>query len=266
VTNKKWGSQAPWAEDVARSRGRAKYNSIRKLQARLRRLAIVRRLRHVGDIHQRGWQRQLAEEFGVVRSVICEDVKQILTAGGLSRHADEKQRGAGASCRPHQAKEDTMSQRCTVRLPDALYEYLQIEAKARQCGVSALVRQGLERLLGLASDHSAESPKAPEPVASSMPTLHDCTEAILAQLPGDVRESIVNRARVLELSMFQVLRAMLIVQLPPCQPSPQVSGMARPQTQFLRWQELNRQRQLGAAPAPAAPTAGTSSSIIGART
>ena len=58
-----------------------------------------------------------------------------------------------------------MSQRCTVRLPDTLFEFLQIEAEARQCGVSDLIRQGLERLLGLASDHGAEPPKAPEPVA-----------------------------------------------------------------------------------------------------
>jgi hypothetical protein len=60
VTNSEWASQAPWAEVVARSRGRANYNSIRKSRAGLRQLAIVRRLRHVGDIHQRGLQRQLA--------------------------------------------------------------------------------------------------------------------------------------------------------------------------------------------------------------
>src|SRR5918996_5858573 len=66
VTNSAWASPAPWAEVVARSRGRAKYNSIRRLRARLRRLAIVRRLRHVGDIHQRGLQRRLSEELGVV--------------------------------------------------------------------------------------------------------------------------------------------------------------------------------------------------------
>ena len=160
---------------VARSRGRAKYNSIRKLRAKLRRLAIVRRLRHVGDIHQRGLQGQLAEELGVVRSVICEDMKQILAAGGLGGHADGKQRGTGASRRPHQAKEDTMSQRCTVRLPDTLYEFLQIEADARQCGVSDLIREGLERLLGLESDHGAEPPKAPEPAPLSTPTPHDCS-------------------------------------------------------------------------------------------
>jgi len=180
-----------------------------------------------------------------VASVICEDLKQIMTAGGLGRHADEQQRGNGARRRPHQAKEDTMSQRCTVRLPDMLYEFLQIEADARQCGVSDLIREGLERLLGIASDHRAESPKAPEPVAMSAPPPHDCVETVLSRLPLDVREDIMTRARLLEMPTSQVLRALLVAQLPPSQPSQQVSGTARPQTEFLRWQEINRQRQLG---------------------
>ena len=113
VTKSAWASPAPWVEVVARSRGRAKYNSIRKLRARVRRLAIIRRLRYVDDIHQRGLQRQLAEELGIVASVICEDFKQILAA----RHADGKPRGTRASRRPPRAQEETMSQRCTVRLP-----------------------------------------------------------------------------------------------------------------------------------------------------
>jgi hypothetical protein len=266
VTNREWASPAPWAEVVARSRGRAKYNSIRRLRAWLRRLAIVRRLRHVGDIHQRGLQRQLAEELGVVRGVICADLKQIMAAGGLGMHADERQRGTGAGCRAHQAKEKTLSQRCTVRLPDALYEYLQIEADARRCGVSDLIRQGLERLLGLTSDRGAEPPRTPKAAPSSTPPPHDCVETVLARLPLDVREDILARARLLEMPTFQVLRALLIAQLPPSQPAPQVSGMGRPQTQFIRWQELNRQQQLGSALAPAAPTSGTSSSTTGART
>ena len=63
-----------------------------------------------------------------------------------------------------------MSQRCTVRLPDTLYENLQIEADARQCGVSDVIREALERLLGVTSDHSAEPPRAPEPVPLSTPS------------------------------------------------------------------------------------------------
>jgi hypothetical protein len=85
-------------------------------------------------------------------------------------------------------------------------------------------------------------------------------------LPMDVREAIMERARVLDLPVSQVVTAMLIVQQPPIQLSPQVSGTARPQSQFLRWQEINRQRQLGTAPLPVTPTSGTSSSTTGART
>jgi len=265
VTNSEWASPAPWAEVVARSRGRAKYNSIRKLQARLRRLAIVRRLRQVGDLHQRGLQRQLAEELGVVRSVICEDFKQIMAAGRIGWHADEKPRGAGASHRPPRAKEEAMSPRCTVRLPNMLYEFLQIEADARQCGVSDLIREGLERLLGLETDHGAKPPRAPEPVDSSPPTPHDCAETVLARLPGEVREHIMEQARVLELPVSKALASMLMVQLAPSQPAAQVSGTVRPQTEFVRWQEINRQRQLGAAPPPAARAPGTSIPATDAR-
>jgi hypothetical protein len=60
VTNKEWASLVPWEEVVARSRGRAKYNAIRKVRAQVRRLAIVRRLRQVG--FQQGVQHQLAWE------------------------------------------------------------------------------------------------------------------------------------------------------------------------------------------------------------
>ena len=227
MTNREWGSQAPWAEVVARSRGRAKYNSTRKLQARLRRLTIVRRLRHVGDIRQRGLQRQLAEELGVVRSVICEDVKQILAAGGLGRHADEKPRGTGASRSPHQAKEKTMSQRCTVRLPDMLYEFLQIEADARQCGVSDLIREGLEHLLGLASDHGTKSTKAPEPAPLSTLPPHDCGQTVLARLLPEVRTRIVETASLLNMSVLHIIQSLLIAQpWPKDQAAPQVPQAA----------------------------------------
>jgi Arc/MetJ-type ribon-helix-helix transcriptional regulator len=156
-----------------------------------------------------------------------------------------------------------MSQRSTVRLPDMLSEFLQIEADARQCSTSDLIREALERLLGLAPDADAKSPKAPEPAPLS--PLHDCTERLIARLPMDVREDILARARALDLPVSKVVTSMLIAKIPPSQPSPQVSGTVRPQTAFVRWQEINRQRQLGGATPPAAPTSGSSSSTTGAR-
>ena len=158
-----------------------------------------------------------------------------------------------------------MSQRCTFRLPATIYEFLQIEADARQCSTSDVIREALERLLGLTSDCGAKPPKAPELDTLSPPTPHDRTEAVLARLPGDVREGIMERARLLDLPVSKVVTAMLMVQQQPSQPSPQVSGTARPQTQFLRWQKINRQRQLGAAPPPVAPAPGTSRPATGAK-
>jgi hypothetical protein len=235
---------------VARSRGRAKYNSIRKLRARLRRLAIIRRLRYVDDIHQRGLQRQLAEELGVVASVICEDLKQIMAAGGPGGHAGGIPRGTRVRRRPPQAKEEAMSQRCTVRLPDMLFDFLQIEADARQCRVSDLIREGLERLLGLTSDDGAEPSKAPEPAPLSTPTPHDCTETILARLLPEVRTRILETASLLNMSVLHIIRSLLIAQTwPKDQAAPQV-----PQAALL-----------DAAPASAAPAPRTSSPTTGAR-
>ena len=158
-----------------------------------------------------------------------------------------------------------MSQRCTVRFPDTLYEFLQIEAEARQCGVSDLIRQGLERLLGLEADRASNPLRAHEKVALSTPTSHDCLETVMTRLPMDVREGIEERARLLDLPVSTVVTSMLIVQQPPSQPSPQVSGTVRPQSQFLRWQELNRQRPLGTAPPPVTPAPGTSRPATDAR-
>jgi hypothetical protein len=197
----------------------------------------------------RGLQRQSAEELGGVASVICEDMKQNLAAGGLGGHADGKLRGTRVSRRPHQVKEDTMSQRCTVRLPDTLYEYLQIEAEARQCGVSDLIREGLERLLGLASDRGSELPRAPEPVLLPTPPPHDCGQTVLAQLLPEVRTRIVETASLLNVSVLHIIRSLLIAQTwPKDQAAPQV-----PQAALL-----------DAAPASATSTPGTSLRTTGA--
>jgi Arc/MetJ-type ribon-helix-helix transcriptional regulator len=234
------------------------------MRAKLRRLAIVRRLRHVGDIHQRGLQRQLAEELGVVASVICEDFKKILAVPRLGGHVNERQGSTRGGGRLHQPKEEAMSQRCTVRLPDMLYEFLHIEA--RQRSTSDGIREALERLLGLASAHRAETSEAPEQVAMSAPAPHDCTETVLARLPLDVREDILARARLLDLPVSQVVTSLLIVQQPSSQPVPQVSGATRPQTAFARWLEIHRQRPHGsevvlpdAAPSSTTPIPGTAS-------
>jgi Arc/MetJ-type ribon-helix-helix transcriptional regulator len=250
VTKHEWARPAPWMEVVARSGGRAKYNSIRKLRARLRRWAIVRRLRYVDDIHQRGLKRQLAEELGVVANVICEDIKQIMAAGGPGGYSNGKPRDTGVRRRPHQPKEEAMSQRCTVRLPDMIYEFVQIEADARQCSTSDVIRDALAHLLGLASDHGAKSTKAPEPAPLSTLPPHDCGQTVLAQLLPEVRTRIVETARLLNVSVLHIIRSLLIAQTwPKDQAAPQV-----PQAALL-----------DAAPASATPIPRTSPSATGAR-
>jgi hypothetical protein len=263
-----WSADTSWTEVCQRANGRRKYHSLRRLHARLRRQQVARHLRREGLGY--GVKARLACTLGVSKATITSDVRAILAmpVRDFYRQRHQGVRRASATGRRGQApqlKEDTMSQRCTVRLPDVLYEYLQIEADARQSGVSDLIREGLARLLGLASDHGAEPPRAPEPVALSTPPPHDYAESVLARLPGDVREGIEERARLLDLPVSKVVTSMLIVQLPPSQPSPQVSGTARPQTEFLRWQEINRQRQetsevalLDTAPSSSAPILGTS--------
>jgi hypothetical protein len=249
--------------------GGANITSLRRLHARLRRQQVAQHLQREGLGY--GVRARLAHSLGVSKATITSDVRAILAMpeGDFRRQRHQSVRRASATGRGGKSpcnKEDTMSQRCTVRLPDTLYEFLQIEADARQCGVSDLIREGLEHVLGVSSDHDAAPSKAPEPAPLSTPTPHDCTETVLARLPMDVREDILARARLLEMPTFHVLRALLIAQLPPSQPAPQGPETARPQTEFRRWQEINRQRQLGTAPPPAAPTSGTSSSTTGART
>jgi len=143
-----------------------------------------------------------------------------------------------------------MSQHCTVRLPDTLDEYLQIEADARQCGVSDLIREGLEHLLGLASDHGAEPPKIPEPVALSTPAPHNCVESVLARLPGEVRTRIVETARLLNMLVLLILRSLVIAaSWPKGQASPQVPQVVLSDAALL----------------PTTPAPGTSPPDTGAR-
>jgi hypothetical protein len=95
---------------------------------------------------------------------------------------------------------------------------------------------------------------------------HDCVETVLVRLLPDVREAIIERARVLDLPMSKVVTAMLIVQQPPSQSSPQVPYTARPEKKFITWQTFKRRWQQGsevvlpdAAPSSTAPIPGTAS-------
>jgi Arc/MetJ-type ribon-helix-helix transcriptional regulator len=144
-----------------------------------------------------------------------------------------------------------MGVRCTVRLPDALHDRLQRAAEARRCGVSDVIREALERLLGSASDNGAEPPRAPEPAPLSMSTPHDCAQTVLAVLLPEVRARIVETASLLDMPVLHIIRSLLIAQTwPPGQASPQIPEAAL----------------AAAAPPPAAPAPWTSLPTTEART
>jgi hypothetical protein len=147
-----------------------------------------------------------------------------------------------------------MSARVTTRLPDQIYQRLLAVAQARALTPSDVIREALERHLGAASDPSADPLRRPEPVLPSTPPPHDCVQSVLARLPGEVREGIMERARVLELSASQVLTAMLIAQLPPSQSAPQSSGAVRPPLLEIGTWEAFKQRRRQGTEAPPAPT------------
>jgi Ribbon-helix-helix protein, copG family len=239
-----WSHPTTWTEVCQRASGRRKYHSIRRLQARLRRHQVAQHLRQEGLGY--GVKTELARSLGVSKATITSDVRAILAMppGEGGRQPTQKVRRASGTRhagKPPRAKEEVMNQRLTCRVPDTLYEFLQIEADARQRSTSDLIREALERLLGVAPDPGAKSPKAPEPAPLSPP--HDCTERLLARLPMDVREDILARARLLDLPVSKVVTAMLITESTPSQSSPPVSTTVRPEQEFITWQEFKRRHQ-----------------------
>jgi hypothetical protein len=122
-----WSAPSSWREVCQRANGRRKYHSIRRLHARLRRRQVARHLRHEGLGH--GVRARLARTLGVSKATITSDVRAILAMPvenfcrqrhqGVRRASETRRRG-----QPPRAQEEAMSQRCTVRLPDALYEFL----------------------------------------------------------------------------------------------------------------------------------------------
>jgi Arc/MetJ-type ribon-helix-helix transcriptional regulator len=238
-----WSAYTSWTEVCQRASGRRKYHSLRRLHARLRRQQVAQHLRCEGLGY--GVRARLARTLGVSKATITSDVRAILAmpesdCGGQRQQGGRRASETGQEGQRHRVKGDTMSQRYTFRLPDDLHEYVQIEADARQCSTSDVIREALGRLLGLTSDRGAESTPAPEPASRS--TAHDCTETVMTRLPMDVREGIAERARLLDLPVSKVVTAMLIAKLPPSQTASTVSGTARPQTESLTWQEFKRRR------------------------
>ena len=77
-TTSDWSRNTRWDEVCRRASGRRRYNAVRRLHAELRRNAIIKRAWELGTwLRERGFQAALARQFGVNRSTISRDVKQL---------------------------------------------------------------------------------------------------------------------------------------------------------------------------------------------
>jgi len=170
VRNGEWSAQVCWNEACARSSGRRRINAIRKIRARVRQQAVLRRLRELGDVTRRGVQRQLAREFGVSASVICRDVKRLF-ARPDARPAQTR--------RVPRPREVRMPEKISLRLSSALHRDVRQAARRGRMTPSAFIRVALEQVLGQSS--TAEVPA---------PLLDDAWELLLARCPADVQVAI----------------------------------------------------------------------------
>ena len=261
-----WSAPTSWAEVCQRVGGRRRYHSVRRLRARLRRHRVARCLAREGLGY--GVRARLARTLGVSKATITSDVRAILAmrVEDVSRPRPYRVRQVVAPAQkeaPPCVKEQTMGIRCTVRLPEGLHARLQLAADGRNGGASDVIREALGRHLGFGDDKGAEPPGARGTLPFVTPPPHDCAESVLARLPREVREGIVERARVLELPVSSVVTSRLIVPSPPSQPSLQGPSTARPQKDMLTWQEFKRRRQQGSDVALSDTTPSSAASALG---
>jgi hypothetical protein len=66
-----------------------------------------------------------------------------------------------------------------------LHARLQLAAEGRNGGVSDVIREALERLLGVASHNRDEPPKTPAPTTLPTPPRHDGVDTIPTHAPGE---------------------------------------------------------------------------------
>ena len=197
VPNIDWSAPVSWDEACARQAGRCRINAVRHLRARVRRQAVLRRLRELGDFPRRGIQAQLAREFHVAPSVISSDIRRLFEERRTP--PAQAQRSLTPPRRALQHPEAGMSHKISVRLPPALSAALQQAARGRGVSPSALVRTALHQFLGLSSPTGEPSAAAP-----------DAWEAVLARCPVDVQAKVRQAVDRTGLALGGVLRALLI--------------------------------------------------------
>jgi hypothetical protein len=75
VRNSSWSKPTDWETVCKRARGRANYNSVRRLQAQLRRREVLHLWWQWRD--KPGLQTLIAAHLGVHKSTICRDVQRL---------------------------------------------------------------------------------------------------------------------------------------------------------------------------------------------
>jgi hypothetical protein len=83
VRNTWWSQRVSWEEVCKRTRGRARYNSLRRLRARLRQREVLQLLARWG--WKPGVQSLIAAHLGVHRSTVCRDLHTLPTLLRTSR-------------------------------------------------------------------------------------------------------------------------------------------------------------------------------------
>jgi hypothetical protein len=197
-----WSTQVSWDEACARSAGRRRYNAIRRMKARARQHAILRRLRELADCTRRGVQAQLAREFGVATSVISGDFKRLFA----------RDYGRPGRARPvSRRREVYMPEKISLRLSHTMHRDLRQTARRRRMTPSAFVRLALQQALGQSTPASV-LPDGP-------------LERFVMTLPPEVQQAIAQAVAATEWPLGSMLKALIITA---CQPktTPQSSGNA----------------------------------------
>jgi hypothetical protein len=226
-----WADRVSSEEAAWRAGGRRRINGVRKLRARVRRLAMAKALMADGlGVESR---RRLAEQFGVSPRTVNNDLCAILRSTGRTPTLPRQR-----------AQEVIMAKRLTVRLSGELHDRLQRKADALGLVASDILRQALEAYLidNPRANHSTLSRKTDQ---SASPCDHVCAQTILALLPGELRTDLLAKAALLAMPPEKLIAYVVIAQLspvckrpqsskamPPVANTPTVPGAAQPASTF----------------------------------
>lgn len=98
----------------------------------------------------------------------------------------------------------------SFRIDQLLLDHLQAEADARRTTPSNLGRQTIEAFLNYEGSAHGQSHRTAEPPAITPPNRDVCANMVLAGCPGEVHTMLYQAVDGTGLSLFEVIRALLI--------------------------------------------------------